>query len=234
MIYGSIPAGGKGSRLQPLGFSKELAPIAGRAVIEYLIGRMRLAGIDKIFINTSPDKTDLITYLSTKSEYKDNLVFIVRERKGLLDAVVSPHEFIKDDDYLVFGLPDTIWFPEDAFKQIIEFKNDSDLTLGLFDSGKPESYDSVVTGNSGLIKSIEVKVPSPKSIWTWGIGMLRAGIASELLRLGEKQVTNYPLFGTAMHDFAKSHDAYAVELKDSSYIDIGTPEDFEKARELYK
>ena len=59
MKYGSIPAGGLGTRLQPIGFSKELAPVGRRAVIEYLIERMISAGIDKIFINTSEDKLTL-------------------------------------------------------------------------------------------------------------------------------------------------------------------------------
>ena len=74
MKYGSIPAGGLGTRLQPIGFSKELAPVTRRAVIEFLIERMVSAGIDKIFINTAEDKSELIRYLSTKSIYKDNLI----------------------------------------------------------------------------------------------------------------------------------------------------------------
>ena len=74
MKYGSIPAGGLGTRLQPLGFSKELAPVAHKAVIEYLIERMLLAGIDKIFINTAEDKTDCQTdYSLTPDEFHEPL-----------------------------------------------------------------------------------------------------------------------------------------------------------------
>ncbi len=58
MIYGSIPAGGRGTRLQPIGFSKELAYVGGKAIIEHLIERMVIAGIKNIFINTASDKTD--------------------------------------------------------------------------------------------------------------------------------------------------------------------------------
>lgn len=233
MIFGCIPAGGKGTRLKSLGYSKELALIQGRPVIEHLINRMINSGVDKIFISTSPDKLDLIEYLSTESPYSDNLMFIIRERKGLLHAVTAPHSFIARDDYLAFGLPDTIWFPENAFESIINFRKNSSLTLGLFDSGKPESYDSVVIDENGKIKSVEVKVANPKSKWTWGIGIFKASIAPELIRLGESQNADYPLLGQAIHDYSREGDAYALELQDSSYIDIGTPEDFARARKLY-
>src|SRR3989339_405185 len=154
MRYGSIPAGGLGTRLQPIGFSKELAPVARRAVIEYLIERMVLAGIDKIFINTAEDKTDLIRYLAAKSIYKNMLLFMVRERKGLLDGIVLPEQFLREDDELYFGLPDTIWYPEDGFLQLDQHK--SELVLGLFDTGTPEKFDSVVIDKNSQIKSIEV------------------------------------------------------------------------------
>src|SRR3989304_4398295 len=108
MIYGSIPAGGKGSRLQPIGFSKELALIGRKAVIEYLIERMVLAGINNIFINTAADKNDLISYLAKKSRYRDKLIFTVKARKGLQDGILTPAKFLKPREVLYFGLPDTI------------------------------------------------------------------------------------------------------------------------------
>ena len=52
-MWGVIPAAGKGARIQPLAFSKELLPVGGRrdqtterpkAVSEYLVERMTRAG----------------------------------------------------------------------------------------------------------------------------------------------------------------------------------------------
>lgn len=222
MKYGSIPAGGLGTRLQPLGFSKELAPVSRRAVIEFLIERMVLAGIDKIFINTASDKSDLIRYLADKSPYKDNLIFMVRERKGLLDGIVCPQEYLREDDELFFGLPDTIWYPKDGFVQID--KQPGDLVLGLFDTGTPEKFDSVVIDKNNQIKSIEVKVPNPKSKWTWAIGKMKVSVA--------RQLKPNPLFGVSMQEYCSAHRGYAVEIKDSSCIDIGVPDEYEKA-EVY-
>ncbi|MFH2019605.1 MAG: sugar phosphate nucleotidyltransferase [bacterium] len=226
MLYGSIPAGGLGTRLQPLGFSKELAPVGGRAVIEYLIERLILAGIDKIFMNTAEDKTDLIRYLSTKSPYRDHLIYLVRERKGLLDGIVQPAQFLRDDDELYFGLPDTIWFPKNAFKKLR--LQPGKLVLGLFDTGTPERFDSVVTDNKNRILSVDVKVPSPKSKYTWAIGKLRVGEVIKLNKLAAKQ-KGIPLFGVAVNAYAKKNPAFAVSFPRSSCLDIGRPEDYRLA-----
>lgn len=224
MKYGSIPAGGLGTRLQPIGFSKELAPVGRKAVIEYLIERMLRAGIDKIFINTAEDKTDLIRYLSTKSIYKDNLIFLVRERKGLLDGIVCPEQFLREDDELYFGLPDTIWYPKDGFIQLDKLKGE--LVLGLFDTGTPDKFDSVVIDKQSRIQSIEVKVPSPKTKWTWAMGKMSVRVA-RLLKPN-------PLFGVSLHEYCQKHEGYAVELAGSSCLDIGIPDDYERAEAFVK
>jgi len=226
MQYGSIPAGGLGTRLQPIGFSKELAPVVGRAVIEYLIERMVLAGIKKIFINTAEDKTDLIRYLSTKSKYRDYLIYLVRDRKGLLDGITQPAQFLRPDDELFFGLPDTIWYPLDGFSQIRD--QQGKLVLGLFDTGTPKSFDSVVINKDNQIQSIEVKVDSPKSKWTWGIGRFTVSEVPFLSKLATQQ-KGTPLFGVAVNDYIKTNQAYAVELAHSSFIDIGQPEAYSQA-----
>jgi dTDP-glucose pyrophosphorylase len=219
MKYGSIPAGGLGTRLQPIGFSKELAPVARRAVIEYLIERMVLSGIDKIFINTAEDKADLIRYLASKSIYKNNLIFLVRERKGLLDGIICPQQFLRDDDELFFGLPDTIWYPRDGFAQVAN--QPGDLVLGLFDTGTPEKFDSVVIDSHNQIQSIEVKVPTPKTQWTWAIGKMTVKVA--------KTLKQSPLFGVSLYEYCQTHPGYAVELAGSSCLDIGIPDDYAKA-----
>src|SRR5256885_9366798 len=70
-MWGIIPAAGRGSRIQPLAFSKELLPVGSciargqerpRAVSEYLVERMLLAGADKICFVISPYKSDIIDY----------------------------------------------------------------------------------------------------------------------------------------------------------------------------
>ena len=231
MIYGSIPAGGLGTRLQPIGFSKELAPVARRAVIEFLIERMVITGIDKIFINTSGDKSDLIRYLAEKSEHRHKLIFMVRERRGLLNGITLPEQFLRDEDELYFGLPDTIWYPKDGFKKIRD--TEGELVLGLFDTGTPERFDSVVINQESKIQSIEVKVAKPKTKWTWAMGKISVR-AARILNEIESTQGDHPLFGNAMHEYCQKYSGYAIELSGSSCLDIGIPDDYEKAEAFVK
>src|SRR3712207_3227981 len=70
-MWGIVPAAGRGSRIQPLAFSKELLPVGSRldggierpcAVSEYLLERMLRGGADKICIVISPGKSDIMEY----------------------------------------------------------------------------------------------------------------------------------------------------------------------------
>ena len=156
---------------------------------------------------------------------------MVRERQGLLDGIVLPEQFLREDDELYFGLPDTIWYPKDGFSQLDAFKGE--LVLGLFDTGTPEKFDSVVIDKQNKIQSIEVKVVKPKTKWTWAMGKLTVR-AGRLLRQYEQQLGDKPLFGDAMHLYAQDHASYAVELADSHCIDIGVPDDYDRADAFVK
>jgi dTDP-glucose pyrophosphorylase len=228
--FGSIPAGGEGTRMQPLGFSKELLPVDGKAVIEHLIERMVLAGVDKIFVNISSNKSDIVQYISEKSPYADNCIFMVRERKGLLDGVVQPRPFLRGGNRLYFGLPDTIWFPKDGFQRIDA--DSSDVSLGLFDSGTPEKFDAVYANKDGVVHSIVVKHPEPTTKWTWGIGSMAVDMIDTLLTIAEKIPSENVLMGEVLDRFAKDHRVVSTKIAKSSYIDIGEPKQFRKVEDF--
>src|SRR5581483_1451614 len=70
-MWGIVPAAGRGTRIQPLAFSKELLPVGSRtdkgidrpcAVAEYLVERLILGGADKICFIISPGKSDILEY----------------------------------------------------------------------------------------------------------------------------------------------------------------------------
>src|SRR5215218_20730 len=121
-MWGIIPAAGAGSRIQPLAFSKELLPIGSRlddgverprAVSEYLVERMILAGADKICFVISPGKTDILEYYGA-GVYQAYACYVVQPKpSGLCDSIFRALPLIAPDEAVVVGLPDTIWFPAD-------------------------------------------------------------------------------------------------------------------------
>ncbi|MFL5517041.1 MAG: nucleotidyltransferase family protein, partial [Gemmatimonadales bacterium] len=74
-MWGIVPAAGAGTRIQPLAFSKELLPVGSRydgeserprAVSEYLVERMMLAGADRLCFVIAPGKSDILEYYSAR------------------------------------------------------------------------------------------------------------------------------------------------------------------------
>ena len=119
-MWGIVPAAGRGSRIQPLAFSKELLPVGSRldngverpcAVSEYLVERMILGGADKICFVISPGKSDIMEYYG--AGYGDaTIAYVVQpQANGLCDAVFRATPLIARDEPVMVGLPDTIWKP---------------------------------------------------------------------------------------------------------------------------
>src|SRR5512146_2180929 len=128
-MIGIIPAAGAGQRIQPLGCSKELLPVGSRvidgverpkAVAEYLVERMIAAGATRICMVISADKTDIVKYFAER-DYAAEIFYVVQQRPmGLCDALFRAEPFTSGASQVLIGLPDTIWFPENAYRPALD------------------------------------------------------------------------------------------------------------------
>jgi glucose-1-phosphate thymidylyltransferase len=160
-MWGIVPAAGRGSRIQPLAFSKELLPVGSRsdngvqrpcAVSEYLIERLILGGADKICFVISPGKSDILEYFGDHYGTAQ-LVYVVQpEASGLCDALFRAGTVIGEHDDVAVGLPDTVWFPKEALRGLPE----ADLSFLLFPVEHPEFFDAVVLDGE-QVREIQVK-----------------------------------------------------------------------------
>src|SRR5438067_2449200 len=169
-MWGIIPAAGNGTRIQPLAFSKELLPVGSRfdgpterprAISEYLIERMMLAGVTKICFVISPGKSDILEYYGAGIGSATAVYVIQPHAAGLCDAIFRALPLIPDDESVFVGLPDTIWFPRDGLRLL----PDHALSFLLFPVKRPELFDAVVTGSDGRVVDIQVKRPDASSRW---------------------------------------------------------------------
>src|ERR1700757_4852968 len=107
MTWGIVPAAGRGSRIQPLAFSKELLPVGSRidggrerpcAVSEYVAERMVRGGADKLCFVISPGKSDIMEYFGD-AFYSTPIAYVVQPRpSGLCDAIFQARPLIASDD----------------------------------------------------------------------------------------------------------------------------------------
>ena len=96
--WGIVPAAGRGTRIQPLAFSKELLPVGTRfdgaterprAVTEHLLDRMVLGGVNRVCFVISPEKTDIIRYFGARIGEVPICYAVQQNPGGLCDALFS-------------------------------------------------------------------------------------------------------------------------------------------------
>jgi glucose-1-phosphate thymidylyltransferase len=227
VTWGIIPAAGIGSRIQPLAFSKELLPVGSRldagverprAVAEYLVERMIRGGATKICFVISPTKSDIIEYFAGALAGV-RFAYVVQENPaGLCDAIFQALPLLSPDEPVLIGLPDTIWFPDDALARL----PDDRLSFLCFPVAEPRWFDAVVSDPGGRVREIQVKHDLPTSSWVWGAFKLPARILYELAALWQEPGRGDTYIGTLINAWlARGGSAFAVHAG-TDYVDVGT------------
>jgi dTDP-glucose pyrophosphorylase len=233
-MWGVIPAAGRGSRIQPLAFSKELLPVGGRldhgrerprAVSEYLIDRMIRGGADKICFVIGPTKTDVMQYYGESYEGADFVYVLQRAPSGLCDAIFRAVPLIADNEQVIVGLPDTIWFPEDGVARL----PDGHLSFLLFPVERPEFFDAVVLDPFDRVTEIQVKHAQPASRWIWGAFKMPGNVFHDLHRLwlARDRVDEY--FGTLVNAWIADGGVASGVKAGHAYVDVGTLNGYREA-----
>jgi dTDP-glucose pyrophosphorylase len=212
-LVGIVPAAGYATRLQPLSGSKEMYPIAGRPVMDHLIERLRRAGCADIRVVTRPEKTDVIAHAEGLG-----LTVVRAHPASVSRSLLAGLEGTDPGDVVLFGFPDTIWEPLDGFVRLLDALEEFEVALGLFLGREPERSDVVEFAESGLVTSVEVKPPVPKSDWIWGMAAAR--------RRGLGALSLHPEPGAAFNSMCPRGEVVAVPLS-GPFVDLGTPEALE-------
>ena len=236
-MWGIVPAAGQGSRMQPLAFSKELLPVGSRAegdrerpraVSEYLLERLVLGGATRICFVISPGKSDILEYYGG-SVFSADVFYAVQPRAaGLCDAVFRAAPLIGLDDDVLVGLPDTIWYPEDALASLPP----APVSFLCFPVKQPQFFDAVVADEDGRVEEIQVKQPGARSNWVWGAFKLSGRAFHELHALWREPERGDEYIGTLVNAYlARGGIATAVRAG-TAYVDVGTVRGYREAMNL--
>jgi glucose-1-phosphate thymidylyltransferase len=233
-MWGIIPAAGMGSRIQPLAFSKELLPVGSRvdgsterprAVSEYLIERMVIGGASKICFVIAPGKSDILEYYGGAALSAEIFYAVQPRPAGLCDAIFHACPLIPPDEEVIVGLPDTIWFPEDALLALRERA----LSFLLFPGERPEFFDAVLTDEHGAVREIEVKKPGAASRWIWGAFKAPGAVLAELRRLWIERDRQDEYIGTLVNAYLARGGAAQGVRAGRTYVDVGTLHGYREA-----
>jgi dTDP-glucose pyrophosphorylase len=236
-MWGIIPAAGIGSRIQPLAFSKELLPVGSRqdgeterprAVSEYLVERMVRGGARKICFVISPGKSDILEYYGGRVFSADICYAVQPRAAGLCDAIFRALPVVQTDEPVIVGLPDTIWFPEDALCEL----PDNRLGFLLFPVERPELFDAVLTDAHGRVIEIRVKQPNIGCQWVWGAFKMPGSVLTDLYELWRERQCADEYIGTLVNAYLARGGTAAGVPAGSAYVDVGTLHGYREAIRL--
>lgn len=241
-MIGIIPAAGEGQRIQPLGCSKELLPVGSRriegverpkAVSEYLVERMIAAGATQICMVIAAEKSDIIRYYAER-DYAAEIFYVVqKEPRGLCDALFRAEPFAREHAEVLIGLPDTIWFPENAYRPALNF-GDSEVNLVLFPVLDPSVFDAVVSDEFGYVQRVEVKQKDAHSHWIWG-AITATGAAFHALKLlWEARHREDQFLGDLLNAYIDAGNLVRATHSGESYMDVGTLEGYHAAQDFLR
>jgi glucose-1-phosphate thymidylyltransferase len=207
-LVGVIPAAGVASRLAPLPCSKELLQVRGysaeekspsplKAVSYYLLEKMRRVNVSKVYIILRDGKWDIPAYFGNGNIVGLPLAYLLMDLPfGVPYTVDQAYPFIKDSA-VVFGFPDILFEPADAFNQMLsrQKKFGSDIVLGIFLADQPHKMDMVDFNRQGRVQGIVIKPSSTRLKYTWIIA------------------TWTPVFTRYLHNYVAEHKAHHISVQ---------------------
>jgi glucose-1-phosphate thymidylyltransferase len=236
-VIGLLPAGGLGARIEPLPCSKEIFPIGfgkvertdnvrPKAVSQYLLEKMRKAGVKKAFFILREGKWDIPKYFGGGASVDMNLGYLMMQ--------------------LPFGPPYTLDqaypFVGDSIQLLDrQTATGADVVLGLCPVEQPWTMDMVEADDKGKIRAIVIK-PSVSSL---GYGWIIAVWSPVFTRFLHEHLQSQPHEGLSQDgmqgqfELSMGHVLQAalkngvrmeaVQFPQCSYLDIGTPDNLRKA-----
>jgi glucose-1-phosphate thymidylyltransferase len=254
-LTGLIPAGGTATRINPLPCSKELFPVKfysakkrkhvpPKVISYYLLERMRCANVKKAYFILRPGKWDIPAYFGDGKTLDMHIGYLIMDLPyGVPFTLDQAYPFLKNTK-IVFGFPDILFEPEDAFVKLLSKHKltKADIVLGLFEAQEPQKMDMVEFDDQGNISKIDIKPASTQLQYTWIIAVwtdrftefmhqfvleYKHRYTSETNGMSKKKEV---FLGDVIQAAVNTHIKIEyVIFEKGNYIDIGTPEDLAKA-----
>jgi glucose-1-phosphate thymidylyltransferase len=199
-VIGLIPAAGQGTRISPLPMSKELFPIGfqtvgdrpgarPKVVCQYLLEKMRLAGITEALIILRPGKWDIPAYFGDGAALGMHLAYLtVHVPFGVPFSLNQAYPFVQDA-IIATGFPDILIHPDHAYQAVLHRlrQGQADVVLGVFPTDHPEKVGVVAWDGEGRVWQIVEKSPHTSLRHMWAIAVWR------------------PTFTQFLHDVTQHH-----------------------------
>ncbi|WP_299759233.1 sugar phosphate nucleotidyltransferase [uncultured Pontibacter sp.] len=248
-IVGIIPAAGLGSRLDPIPCSKELFPIGfethpvhgkpqPKVISQYLLEHMRRAGAQQVYFILRKGKWDIPNYYGDGSQLKLQLAYLMMQKPyGSPYSADQAYTFVRQQRVL-FGFPDILFEPDNTFERLLQRQEQTkaDVVLGCFQVPYPNKWDMVELDQNGEVKTILPKPKESDLTYGWAVacwGPRFTEFMHTYLQQVEEQIhTSGQELSVGEVVQAAIREGLLVQsvcFENGTCLDVGTPEDLQKA-----
>lgn len=224
-----ILVGGKGTRLKPYTTSipKPLLPVGDRPILEIILFQLKLAGITDITLAVGHMSQLFESFFQDGKKYGLNISYSFEDKPlGTAGAVASVIDNLGKDFIVMNG--DLLTSLD--YKKLIKYhlNNKSSATIATFKREVKMDFGVIEMEKDGKLKSL-VEKPSFFYNFGMGINLLNAESVKSLLK--KNVYLDMPDLMLKLKDQGKSVFCFT---EDCFWLDMGRPEDFEKATEVFE
>ncbi len=247
-IVAVLPMAGRATRLAAAGAlpaSKEILPLGGepsaggrqRLVCEHLLESLARAGIRRGFVVLRPGKWDIPQALGDGRRWGLDLAYLLVESSASVPETLDRATPWVEGLGVALGFPDVLAEPQDGLAKVVELwrSSDADVALGLYPTDRPEKADMVETDAAGNLVRLHPKPHRHAHLgWTWLTAVWGPRFTALLHRVVASGAgpADRELFASDVLQTAVDGGLRVVTRRfpEGSHLDVGTPDDLERAR----
>jgi glucose-1-phosphate thymidylyltransferase len=247
-VVGIVPVAGRGRRIAGLRWRKDLYPIGWEEVVidgvrcqrprvvgSFLLDEMVAAGAERLFLIVG-DSGEVMRHFGAEHRGVPIAYLYQEELRGGAFAIDLARPWLPDEHVVLFGFPDTIREPADAFARLLHrhWTLGADLTLGLFPTDRPSDFGMVRLEGDRPVELVDKPRRTDLGLMygmaAWGprvTALLPALLASAPR---DREAVPADLFQAAI---AASLEVRACTMPEGRYVDVGTPAELNRAVDRY-
>lgn len=216
-----VLAGGLGTRLRSVitDLPKPMAPIGDKPFLEYILKYLQKNGITRVVLSVGYKWETIKEYFGNNFKNIELVYSVENEPLGTGGAIKKALSHCKEDNIFIIN-GDTFF---DVKLQDLKLEDDSSIQLSLKSMKNFDRYGCVETDDYGIVTTFTEKGYRESGNINGGIYLMSKNIFNEF-DLEEK----FSFEEFMQNNFKQLN--ISTKIFDNYFIDIGIPEDYEKAQ----